>query len=205
MDETQQPYAYTGDDPVNGVDPSGQLGCGILAVVCHQSAQIWNASKSFVEGLAGTPRYCGTNGAAYDVGNVAWWTAAVVGTAGEFLSGGSTDDIGPTESAAVGAARVQQVVDYYGSDVAAVNETISVPGLGSTDVDVVLSDNTYIEVGGPAKALDSSKFGRQLQKVASYAESQGGTPMFLYAPGTPQSAIDLAVKWFGPENVGPIP
>jgi hypothetical protein len=30
VNETEQPYAYTGDDPVNGNDPSGDLGCGFL-------------------------------------------------------------------------------------------------------------------------------------------------------------------------------
>jgi uncharacterized protein RhaS with RHS repeats len=33
VDETGQPYAYTGDDPVNAVDPNG-LDCGIFSVVC---------------------------------------------------------------------------------------------------------------------------------------------------------------------------
>jgi hypothetical protein len=33
VQETGQPYAYTGDDPVNGVDPNG-LNCGIFSVVC---------------------------------------------------------------------------------------------------------------------------------------------------------------------------
>lgn len=33
VDETGQPYPYTGDDPVNGVDPDG-LDCGIFSVIC---------------------------------------------------------------------------------------------------------------------------------------------------------------------------
>ena len=33
VDLTDQPYAYTGDDPVNAVDPDG-LDCGIFSVVC---------------------------------------------------------------------------------------------------------------------------------------------------------------------------
>jgi len=34
VDETGQPYAYTGDDPVNGVDPNGQFGLKIPGVGC---------------------------------------------------------------------------------------------------------------------------------------------------------------------------
>jgi len=30
VDETGQPYAYTGDDPVNGVDPTGQISAGTI-------------------------------------------------------------------------------------------------------------------------------------------------------------------------------
>ena len=33
MDETTQPYAYAGDNPVNAIDPNG-LDCGIFSVVC---------------------------------------------------------------------------------------------------------------------------------------------------------------------------
>jgi hypothetical protein len=40
--ETGQPYAYTGDDPVNGVDPLGLLGCSSLGFLglssdCHKA------------------------------------------------------------------------------------------------------------------------------------------------------------------------
>jgi hypothetical protein len=33
VDETGQPYAYTGDDPVNAVDPEG-LDCGLFSFAC---------------------------------------------------------------------------------------------------------------------------------------------------------------------------
>ncbi len=68
---------------------------------------------------------------------------------------------------------------------------------GSTDIDVVLRDGTFIEVGGPAKALNLSKFGQQLQRVQYAAQQAGGRAVFMYDDGTPQAAIDLARKWFG--------
>jgi uncharacterized protein RhaS with RHS repeats len=30
VDETGQPYAYTGDDPVNGTDPTGEISAGTI-------------------------------------------------------------------------------------------------------------------------------------------------------------------------------
>jgi hypothetical protein len=63
----------------------------------------------------------------------------------------------------------------------------------------------FIEVGGPSKAFNLAAFGQQLQSVAAYAQSQGGAPVFFCDRGTPQSAIDLAAKWFCHGNVRPIP
>ncbi|WP_322756556.1 hypothetical protein [Frankia sp. Cas3] len=76
---------------------------------------------------------------------------------------------------------------------------------GKTDIDVVLRDKTFIEVGGPAKAQNLAKFGQQLQRVAWAANNVGGRAMFMYDSGTPQSAIDLAIKWFGAGGARPIP
>ena len=97
VEETGQPYAYTGDNPVNETDPTGLHVCNGNPLTwggCVADAEppTWNGIKSFVEGLAGTPRYCGINGAAYDVGNVTWWTAAIAG----FFDRGSSgsDDSG---------------------------------------------------------------------------------------------------------------
>jgi hypothetical protein len=42
--KTGEPYAYTGDDPVNGVDPTGRLGCSTLGFLglssaCHNTVK----------------------------------------------------------------------------------------------------------------------------------------------------------------------
>ncbi len=60
-------------------------------------------------------------------------------------------------------------------------------------------------LGGPAKASNLPKFGQQLQRVAAAADEAGATPIFMYDQGTPQSAIDLAERWFGPGGAVPIP
>lgn len=112
-------------------------------------------------------------------------------------------DGGAADSAAVGASRVDRVLAEFGEDVVDTGRIVKTP-YGSTDIDVVLRDNTFIEVGGPAKSINLSKFGQQLQRVRWAADQAGGRALFRYAPGTPQEAIDLALKWFGPGGAGPI-
>lgn len=142
------------------------------------------------------------------------WMARALGLAGaaataELADGDNTEgNLGGAllNSGEVGAARVQQVVDNYGDDVLEVGRQIKIPNVGSTDIDVVLRNNTFIEVGGPSKAWDLSKFGTQLKLLTEYAKSvENGRVIFHYAPGTPQSVIDLAVRRLGESNVLPIP
>jgi hypothetical protein len=109
-----------------------------------------------------------------------------------------------TASEAVGGSRVARVAAHFGKDVIEQGRAVTTP-YGSTDIDVVLRDNTFIEVGGPAKAVNLAKFGQQLQRVAWSANEAGGRAIFYYEPGTPQVAIDLAVKWFGEGGARPIP
>jgi RHS repeat-associated protein len=44
VDETGQPYAYTGDDPVDSTDPMGLCSTGgdfIVAGACHWTSHTW--------------------------------------------------------------------------------------------------------------------------------------------------------------------
>jgi hypothetical protein len=78
---------------------------------------------------------------------------------------------------------------------------ISMPGVSSSGIDVLGPNGEYIFVGGGAKAANLSKFGSQL-KIARYAADQAGVAAQYYlAEGTPQSAVNLAEKYFGAENV----
>jgi hypothetical protein len=60
------------------------------------AATTWNGIKSFGTGFVDTPRSCGTNGAANDVGNDAWWVLSIGGVLGSAsgVTGGSGDDDG---------------------------------------------------------------------------------------------------------------
>ena len=109
--ETGQPYAYTGDDPVNGTDPLGLYwGEGTLDDLRHDVASNvdanWNGIKSFATGLVGTPSGCKTNKAAYDAGNITWWADAIGGLFGDGATSGTgdndEDDVGDTAPASEG-------------------------------------------------------------------------------------------------------
>lgn len=62
-------------------------------------------------------------------------------------------------------------------------------------------------VGGrlPSPLAGVSTIGQQLQRVAAAAEEAGATPVFMYDVGPPESAIELAEKWFGPGGAVLIP
>jgi hypothetical protein len=108
-------------------------------------------------------------------------------------------------TAAIGAARVQRVVNHFGREVLETNRKVTIKGVGSTDIDVVLTGKRFCEVGGPSKAGDLGSFGAQLKKLKAYADQEGGTAYFYYDANTPQRAIELAMKWLGRNNVKPIP
>jgi hypothetical protein len=80
-----------------------------------------------------------------------------------------------------------------------------VKGLGSTDIDVLGPNGEYINVGGPSKASDLGKFGRQLQILKKAAEERGVPAKMHLEEGTPQEAIDLDKKWLGNDNVVTFP
>ena len=80
-------------------------------------------------------------------------------------------------------------------------EKVAVPGLGSTDLDVVAPNGNLIAVGGPAKANNLGKLGQELRIYQTIAEQRGVVAQAYFAEGTPQSAINLATKILGEGNV----
>jgi hypothetical protein len=155
--QTGQPYAYTGDDPVNGTDPLGLFwGEGTLDKSRHDAASDadtqWNATKSFASGLVGSPRGCGTNGAAYDAGNVGWWAVSIGGLFGNDGASEGDDDgdtLPETESpqvlanqAAGNAARDEIAAQYPGAR----TEVTITTDLGVRRVDVLTPEGDAIEV-----------------------------------------------------------
>jgi len=95
VDETGQPYAYTGDDPVNNSDPTGMItcggwipiGCGVVTDAQHQvSGQV----KQVVNGTFGI---CLSGGIGFGLGG----TGQVC-----FVESGLGRHLGVTETAGVG-------------------------------------------------------------------------------------------------------
>lgn len=108
-------------------------------------------------------------------------------------------------SADVGAARELRVAQLEGGEVQGrpgePGLKVTQPGAGTTDVDVIGGDGAYVAVGGPAKAANLSKLGQKLH-ILRYAADQAGVPARAYfEAGTPQSAIDLAIRILGKDNV----
>jgi hypothetical protein len=108
---------------------------------------------------------------------------------------------------ALGAQRVLRVAKSFGLDnIEAFNDPIVMAGQTDTDADILLNGDrqTIVEVGGPAKG-NLSQFGAKLAKLTRYAKVNSMDVRFYYDSGTPQDAIDLAIKWLGKDNVLPIP
>ncbi|MBP2328123.1 hypothetical protein JOF56_008508 [Kibdelosporangium banguiense] len=66
-------------------------------------------------------------------------------------------------------------------------------------------DGGYVAVGGPAKAADLGALGNRLRGLKHAADEAGVPARAYFEEGTPQSAIDLARKWLGPDNVRTFP
>jgi len=99
VDETGQPYAYTGDDPVNAIDPLGMItcggwlswvpGCGTATAVQHALSGVARAAwpnhfGSFLEGVDFSMEAIGAAG----LGSLVF-TASVAGEVPRYLDSGS--------------------------------------------------------------------------------------------------------------------
>ncbi|BEU70320.1 hypothetical protein MAFF301069_48750 (plasmid) [Ralstonia pseudosolanacearum] len=62
-------------------------------------------------------------------------------------------------------------------------EKVAVPGLGSTDLDVVAPNGNLIAVGGPAKANNLGKLGQELRIYRAIAEQRGVSAQADFADG----------------------
>ncbi|MDJ0347069.1 hypothetical protein QMK19_33530, partial [Streptomyces sp. H10-C2] len=78
---------------------------------------------------------------------------------------------------------------------------IKQPNVGTTDVDVIGEDGSYIAVGGPAKAKKLASLGQKLNILKWAANQAGKNAQAYFEEGTPDTAINLAKKILGPENV----
>lgn len=115
----------------------------------------------------------------------------------------STD---PVQAEKVGAAREQKVAELTGGTVPSgapgkPGLKVTKPGAGTTDVDVIGADGSYIAVGGPAKARNLAKFGEKCHILKYAAEQRGVRAQVYLEEGTPDAALALARKILGDANV----
>lgn len=75
------------------------------------------------------------------------------------------------------------------------------PGVGKTDIDVVSGDGSYVQVGGPAKALKPASFGQKVSILKWKAEQDGVGAKVYLQEGTPDNIIKIAQRILGPDNV----
>ncbi|MBL0869855.1 MAG: RHS repeat-associated core domain-containing protein [Phycisphaerales bacterium] len=111
----------------------------------------------------------------------------------------------PNAANEVGALREQAVADIVGGRRSGQRIKNDV---GSTDVDVIGPNGELIQVGGPSKAhstktLDS--WNQQLRVTKEHARLLGVRVMAYLTEGTLKSAIDLAIKELGSDNVKTFP
>jgi hypothetical protein len=152
---------FTGDDPVNGVDPTGLYpGQGWLDKERHKIASDadtqWNGIKSFATGLVGTSSGCNTNMAAYDAGNLTWWGDAIGSLFDNGGYGGSDDDTEQPQvtanQAAGNAARDAIAAQFPGAE----TEVTFTTDLGVRRVDVLTPNGEAIEVKVGSTSLTTS-------------------------------------------------
>lgn len=105
---------------------------------------------------------------------------------------------GGQEAVARGAEREARVAELVGGKVS--REQIRTR-FGGSDIDVIGPKGELIAVGSPAKANNLSKLGTQLKVLEEAAAMRGVPAKAAFEKGTPQSAIDLAVKKLGAEDV----
>ncbi|WP_232455220.1 filamentous hemagglutinin N-terminal domain-containing protein [Burkholderia ubonensis] len=116
------------------------------------------------------------------------------GTSGQGAANASGD-----AARLVGQSRETSVANIVNGSIS--GEKVAVPGLGSTDIDVVAANGNLIAVGGPAKANNLGKLGQELRIYQTIADQRGVSAQAYFAEGTPQSAINLATKILGAGNV----
>ncbi|MEV7953599.1 PrsW family glutamic-type intramembrane protease [Streptomyces sp. NPDC087532] len=139
--------------------------------------------------------------------------AAGADGAGRGTSGGESSSAGtgkhstdPATSDAVGSARERKVAELTQGKIPSGEPgkpglRITKPGAGTSDVDVIGGDGSYIAVGGPAKARNLAKFGEKCHILRYAAEQQGVRAQVYLEEGTPEAALNLARRILGDANV----
>jgi hypothetical protein len=124
-------------------------------------------------------------------------------TVGPVLIGGPPPPADPGQR--IGAEREQRVAELTGGTVIGPGPNpgllIKHPAHGTTDVDVIGPDGTFIAVGGPAKAHNPSKFTKNLLTLQWAAQQQGVAAEVALTRDTPPAVVEEAQRILGPDNV----
>jgi RsiW-degrading membrane proteinase PrsW (M82 family) len=117
-----------------------------------------------------------------------------------------TNSTDPERAERIGAAREQKVAELTDGTIPSgapgkPGMKVTKPGAGTTDVDVIGGNGSYIAVGGPAKARNLAKFGEKCHILKYAAEQQGVRAQVYLEEGTPEPALRLARKILGDGNV----
>jgi hypothetical protein len=99
----------------------------------------------------------------------------------------------------IGVVREDEVAKNTGGKRS--GEQVSIPGRGSTDIDVVSGNGNLVAVGGPSKANNLSNLQRELSIYKEIARQRGVGAEAHFEEGTPDSAINLAKRILGSDAV----
>lgn len=118
------------------------------------------------------------------------------------FAGTSTGDIAIDPD--VGLSRELRVAEELGGRVAKYAKSdikFKTPGGDGVKVDVLGPNQELVVVGGPSKAARLSDLGGNLKRLKELADAHRVQALAYFEEGTPQSVLDVAIKWLGKGNV----